>query len=121
MTEKVIKILYAEDDFVNQRVLEMKLKQAGIECDTAGTGSTALKLCEQNSYDAVVLDYYLPDMNGQELAQKIRERMPDIPLFAITSDEDLKKSLYLAGFCSVLIKPLRGNEIVRILHRELKF
>ena len=71
----------------------------------------------KNKYDLVVLDQYMPNMDGTEVAQCIRKLSDSIPMVAITSDDDgiLKESFFDSGFNEVLIKPLHGDEVLEII------
>lgn len=104
-----LKILYAEDDASNRKVMELSLQRKGLSVDLASNGTEALRLFETNSYDLVILDWYMPGMNGDELARKIRETSPDIGLVAITSDDLGPDVLGKCGFDEVLVKPLVGT------------
>lgn len=113
------KVLYAEDDPANRKLLAVKLNKAGFECDAVEDGRAALEMFEDREYDVVVLDQYMPEMDGESVAASIRHSNPDIPLIAITSDDSLKQALLDAGFNAVLVKPLRGNEIVDVVYSHL--
>lgn len=113
------RVLYVEDELSNRRLLELKLDKAGIQCDTAQNGLEAITLCRNNTYNIVILDYYMPGMSGVETAEKINEICPGIPMFAVTSDDDLKHELDAAGFKEILVKPLHGNEIVELIKSYL--
>jgi CheY-like chemotaxis protein len=113
------RVLYAEDDPANRRLLELKLERAGIECDAVGDGILALQMYADNDYDVVILDQYMPDMDGQEVATQIRKSSSDIPLIAITSDDTLKQVLLQTGFNGVIIKPLRGDNAVDLIKSYL--
>ena len=106
------KVLYAEDEFTNRKLLEIKLKNFGISCDLAQDGLKAVELFKQNKYDLVILDQYMPGLNGDQVARKIREINPDVPLIAITSDDGEIQRLNQAGFNEVFIKPLRGQHYI---------
>ena len=106
------RVLYAEDDVANRKLLEVKLEREGIECDAVENGKLAVQMYAEKEYDAVVLDQYMPEMDGEEVAAYIRERSSDIPLIAVTSDDSLKSVLLEAGFSEVLVKPLRGDVAV---------
>ncbi|WP_319478667.1 response regulator [Marispirochaeta aestuarii] len=110
MTTK--RVLYAEDEFTNRKLLEMKLKNHGISCDLAHDGVQALELFQKNSYNLVILDQYMPGMNGDQVARRIRETHPELPLIAITSDDGEIERLNAAGFNEVFIKPLRGQHYI---------
>jgi len=113
------KILYAEDDWANRKLLETKLEQAGFECDTAENGEMALQMYSENKYDLVVLDQYMPHLDGENVAIEIRKSSSDIPLIAITSDDSLRTHLIETGFNEVIIKPLRGHFAVDLIKSYL--
>ncbi len=113
-------ILYAEDEFTNRRLIEIHLGKANIHCDLAADGTEAWEMISKNDYRLIILDQYMPGMNGDELARKIRETKPDIPLIAITSDDTEVSMLKAAGFSEVFIKPLRGKEYIDTIIRYLK-
>jgi CheY-like chemotaxis protein len=109
------RVLYAEDDWANRKLLETKLTQAGIECDTAEDGQIALQMYAENEYDLVVLDQYMPYLDGEDVAAEIRKSSADIPLIAITSDDSLKTHLLEKGFNEVIVKPLRGSGAITLI------
>jgi CheY-like chemotaxis protein len=113
------KVLYAEDEFTNRKLLEIQLKNIGIQCDLAGDGMEAVRLFKENAYDLVILDQFMPGMNGDEAAKIIRSISPDIPLIAITSDDGEIPVLRQAGFQEIFIKPLRGKDHIDIIKKHL--
>ncbi|MGA1867420.1 MAG: response regulator [bacterium] len=113
------RVLYAEDELSNRRLLQLKLEKADIECDVVEDGEEAIKMSRENDYDLIILDHYMPGIGGIEAAAKIRESSPDIPLLAITSDDALKDILLNAGFDEIIIKPFHGNDIINIIKSYL--
>jgi DNA-binding response OmpR family regulator len=113
------RVLYAEDDLPSRKLLEIKLNKAGFKCDAVDNGSLALQMFTKNNYDLVVLDQYMPGLDGEDVAMEIRKISPDIPLIAITSDDTLIKPLLKLGFNEVIVKPLRGDEVIEIIKSHL--
>ncbi len=113
------KVLYAEDEYANRRLIEYALRNAGVACDTANDGVEALALFQQNTYALVMLDQYMPGMNGSEVAAKIRQINPAIPLIGITSDDSQVPLLMDVGFDRVFLKPLRGSDYISAIIRYL--
>lgn len=113
------RVLYAEDDLANRKLLEIKLERAGFECDVVENGSLALQMYADNKYDLVVLDQYMPELDGEEVAAEIRRFSTDIPLIAITSDDTLRTHLLKRGFNEVIVKPLRGDEAIDLIKSYL--
>ncbi len=107
------KVLYAEDEFTNRKLIEIRLKDEGIECDLASNGEEALELFRKGNYDMVILDYYMPKMNGAKVAEEIRKSNTVIPILGITSDDEDIEKLISHGFNEVIIKPLRGYAAIR--------
>ena len=106
------KVLYAEDEYTNRKLLEIKLRNDGIQCDLAEDGLTALEMFKAGDYGVVILDQYMPGMNGDKVAREIRKVDQKIPLIAITSDDSETHNLVEAGFNKIFIKPLRGEDYV---------
>ena len=106
------KVLYAEDEYTNRKLLELMLRREGVECDLASDGDIALRMFHKNSYSVVVLDQCMPGKNGDEVAREIRSEDSSIPLIAITSDDSQIPLLENAGFDKIFIKPLRGVDYV---------
>lgn len=115
-----ISVLYAEDEFSNRELLRIKFEQAGIAADIVTNGADAILMCKKNHYDVVLLDHYMADIDGIQAAGRIRGFKPGIPLIAITSDDSLKQRMTEAGFNHIVIKPLRGDEIIDLVMSCLK-
>lgn len=112
-------VLYAEDEFTNRKLLEIQLGKSGISCDLASDGTSAFQKFQENHYQVIILDQYMPGMNGDVLARRIRETNAEIPLIAITSDDAEIENLTRAGFCEVFIKPLRNKEYIEVIRKYL--
>jgi putative two-component system response regulator len=124
------KILLAEDNEINLEIMQSQLSSLGYQVDTAVNGKDALAKFEKTTYDVVLTDIEMPEMNGYELTASIRELEKNtgsaIPIFAITaSDFDLTdgraKSL---GFSGYMLKPLEveilQNKLANILSDDPK-
>jgi CheY-like chemotaxis protein len=113
------KILYADDEFTSRKLMEFQLKRHGFQCDIAGNGKEALEKFKINSYDLILLDFHMPNMDGDEVAKIIREFSPSIPLIAVTSDSQAVQRLRAAGFQEILMKPLQGEAHIAIIQKYL--
>lgn len=112
-------VLYAEDEITNRRLLQIQLQRNGISCDLASDGNQAMELYHKHPYDVIILDQYMPGMNGDQVAREILKDNPRAILIAITSDDAEIQSLEQAGFREVFIKPLRGKEYIEIIKSYL--
>ncbi|GAB4223959.1 MAG: hypothetical protein Kow009_15750 [Spirochaetales bacterium] len=113
------RILLAEDEFTARKLLEFQLKRLSIPFDSVETGLDALDRFRRGTYRLVLLDEYMPGMNGSEVAQEIRRTDPSIPLLAMTGDPDAVPRLKQAGFLEVFVKPLHGKDHLDIILRYL--
>lgn len=114
------KVLYAEDEYTNRKLIEIRLRDAGVDCDLASDGKEALSLFRNGSYDMIILDHYMPEINGDKVAEEIRKSDPKIPIIAITSNDEENEHLRHAGFNEVIVKPLRGYAAIRRILNYLR-
>lgn len=107
-------ILIVEDNVINQKIETLFLKDMGYEnIDIAANGTDALHLIYNNVYSLILTDIGLPDINGIQIAKKIRNNSANrsVPIIAITAfDHDLiKNKCYEAGINHLLEKPINMN------------
>jgi PAS domain S-box-containing protein len=106
---KGIKVLVVEDIALNQLLMKTLLDDYGFECDFAGNGKVAIDKLHDNSYDIILMDLQMPEMNGFEAAEHIRYHLNSaIPIIALTADvttADLKKCK-AAGMNAYISKPV---------------
>ncbi|MFN6945858.1 MAG: ATP-binding protein [Cytophagaceae bacterium] len=82
-----IKILVVEDIALNQLLMKTLLEDFGFGCDIAANGKIAIEKLQENSYDVILMDLQMPEMNGFEATEYIRSIMKsDIPIIALTAD-----------------------------------
>ncbi|MGI6706764.1 MAG: response regulator transcription factor [Clostridia bacterium] len=110
----MVKILLVEDEKPIFDLIRMSLVGKGYSCECAYNGKQAADMIEQNSYDLILLDIMLPEIDGYELLEYIRPM--DIPVIFITAKgslEDRVKGLQI-GADDYIVKPF---EIVELLAR----
>lgn len=73
MVPEGFKILVAEDNPINQRVIVLTLKRLGVVCDLANNGAEALEMHMKNSYNLIFMDMQMPVVDGLEATLRIRE------------------------------------------------
>lgn len=82
-----IKVLVVEDIALNQLLMRTLLDDFGFECTIAANGRIAIEELENNSFDIILMDLQMPEMNGFEATEYIRNFMnSDIPIIALTAD-----------------------------------
>jgi len=114
-----LRILLAEDNEVNQKVVLKMLEKICYQADVAANGLEVLQALECQPYDVVLMDVQMPEMNGIEAAKKIRERWPNrrmriIALTAYALQGDREKCL-AAGMDDYISKPVKLEELRAVL------
>jgi CheY-like chemotaxis protein len=82
-------VLCVDDEVVGLGVRKLLLERAGYRVLTAVDGKSGLELFAANPVDAVVLDYAMPGMNGGEVALRMRQTKPAIPILLLSAYVDL--------------------------------
>ncbi|RMD94795.1 MAG: response regulator [Calditrichaeota bacterium] len=100
------KILLVEDDHGVAFLTRENLEEEGFEVDLAYDGSQGLEKLNQNSYDAILLDHRLPDMNGIEMMKEIQRRGIEIPQIIVTGagDERIAVKAMKSGAYDYVVK-----------------
>ncbi|MEW6292923.1 MAG: ATP-binding protein [Pseudomonadota bacterium] len=120
------RILLAEDEPVNREVVCLNLQAAGLAVDLAEDGLQALELARRNTYDLILMDMQMPNMNGVDAARAIRNMGADslnraTPILAITAnafDED-RRTCIDAGMNDHIAKPIDFENLFDTLIRWL--
>ncbi|RNI28047.1 response regulator [Rufibacter immobilis] len=88
--EPKVRLLIVDDDEVDRMIIKRSLRTAKVEAtvQTAALGAEALEALEQETFDFIFIDFMLPDMNGLELLQIIREKGITTPVQVVTSQGD---------------------------------
>jgi CheY-like chemotaxis protein len=117
----------AEDNVVNQKVALRILQKFGYHADTVANGKEAVTTLQSVPYDLVLMDVQMPEMNGFEATQAIRDPeskvlRPDIPIIAMTAHAlkgDREKCLE-AGMDDYISKPVAGSTLNDMLEKHLR-
>ena len=106
---KNIKVLVVEDIALNQLLMKTLLDDFGFELDIAENGKIAIEKLQTTSYDIILMDLQMPEMNGFEATEYIRKKMnSNIPIMALTADVttvDLEKCKAV-GMNDYIAKPV---------------
>jgi signal transduction histidine kinase/DNA-binding response OmpR family regulator/ABC-type amino acid transport substrate-binding protein len=119
------RILLAEDNLVNQKLALRLLEKRGFDVTVVGDGRAALDALEANSFDAILMDIQMPEMDGFEATAAIRAKEKStgahIPIIAMTAHAlkgDQERCLE-AGMDAYVSKPIRTAELFRIITDQL--
>lgn len=119
-TLKTLRILLAEDDSINQKVISKMLKKKGHFVDVVMNGKEALQIFTPEKYDVILMDIQMPEMDGIEAAQRIRKKENDrshIPIIAMTAyalQGDRDRFLEL-GMDDYISKPIQMDHLFLML------
>ena len=103
------RVLLVDDVPLNLKVLEAMFRKLDTECVCADTGARALEILEKDrNFKFVLTDLWMPEMNGVQLAEKIREipGLDHVVLIAVTADSESGSSFNMDIFHDVLLKPV---------------
>jgi len=119
-------ILVAEDNELSAQVLEQALIRQGHRVRLASNGGEVLALVEQGGFDLLLLDVHMPELDGFEVVQAVREReltagghLPIIALTARSRKEDRERCL-AAGMDDFQTKPIRPADLLAAIDRVLQ-
>src|SRR5947209_3132173 len=117
-----LRILLAEDNTVNQKLALRQLERMGYRADVAANGLEVLQALQRQSYDVILMDVQMPDMDGLEASRVIHEEWPaeQCPrIVAVTANamQSDREECLAAGMDDYLAKPIQINALQEALER----
>ncbi len=111
-----MKAFIVDDDILQLTVTTELLRKAGIQCDTCTHPQEVLSRLEKGNYNIVLSDIQMPEMDGFELVQQIREspnqQIKNIPVIALSARDDMHEKEYQeTGFSAYLNKPYTPEQL----------
>lgn len=118
------RVLIAEDNPVNQKVLAYQLAALGLQTDFASTGRAAVDKAAAEPWDLILMDWQMPEMDGLQAAHAIRAlpgKVAQTPIIALTaqSSKDFREQCMAAGMNDYLTKPYEEAALISVLARWL--
>src|SRR5215467_4132089 len=116
------KILIADDEPSNRRILAQELTHKGFAVDTAGGGKEALAKTEAAPPDLLILDYMMPDMSGLDVLQELRRQGNDTPVVLITAFGSIERAVEVmkAGAYDFITRPFDPDYIELVVRKALE-
>jgi PAS domain S-box-containing protein len=120
--EHPLRILLAEDNVVNQKVATRFLERMGYRADVVANGEEVVATLERQAYDVVLMDVQMPEMDGMEATQHIRQKLPEnrqpwiIAMTAHVMEGDREQCL-ASGMDAYVSKPINIEELAQALLR----
>lgn len=122
MSEKETKILIVDDEKGCREMLKIILEVEGYEVSQAENGTQAIDIVQKTSFDVILMDLKLPDMNGIDVTKKIREFNNKVIIIIVTGCPSLDSSIesQKLDVYDYLIKPVPPDKLKRIISEALK-
>ncbi|MGP1450278.1 MAG: response regulator [Wolinella sp.] len=120
------RVLVAEDNFTNQRLIKIMLEKMGLMVTIANNGAEALSVYQSGEFDIVLLDIQMPVMDGNTAQKRLREIQTEsgraIPIVVLSANAMANdRAKYLSdGFDACLAKPLIKTELIKVLSTYLE-
>lgn len=115
-------ILIVEDNEQIMQFVKRGLEAEGYLTEVASTGSLALQMAGQGGYDLVLLDLILPDLNGQDICQQLRQQGVNTPILMLTAMDALEDKVagLRMGADDYLTKPFAFDELIARIQALLR-
>lgn len=118
------RILLVEDVIANQLVAKTMLTRAGYEVDIASNGQEAIDATTHNSYDLILMDLSMPQMDGITATQRIfmqlgEERVPPIVAMTANASPQDRERCLSAGMCDFITKPIKRKTLLDCVAKYL--
>ena len=116
-----LRVLVAEDNHINQMVIEELLRHEGAEVTLVDHGRAAVDLIEtkRNAFDVVLMDIQMPVMDGHEATRAILELAPGLPVIGQTAHAygTEKDACFRSGMVGHVAKPIDPDQLVEVIQR----
>ena len=118
------RVLVVDDNSVNLYIAKNLLELYGIRPTCVLSGADAIRAVDGHEYDLILMDYMMPDMDGIETMERIREKFPaykDVPIIAFTANAvaEARDILMNSGMDDFIAKPVKSKELEAILKKWL--
>ena len=113
------RVLVVDDNPMNRIVAQRFLHQAGLLTEAAESAAEALEALEHSHFDAVLMDLYMPELNGDDATRRLRARWPALPVIAVSASvtvEEVQRCLE-CGMQDFLTKPIDPVRLFSVLRQ----
>ena len=114
-------LLWVDDEMELLKAHVIFLEKKGYEVTLASNGTDAIDLCQEHSFDLVLLDEQMPGLSGLETLQRIKELSPATPVVMVTKseEENIMEQAIGQKIADYLIKPVNPNQILLTLKKNI--
>lgn len=116
MTEKIL-LVDDEQEFID--TLAERMRTRGMDVETATSPKRALELVEEESFDAIVLDLLMPEMDGLEALKILKEKKPELQVILLTGHATIEKGIEAMklGAMDLVEKPADLSVLTEKIHK----
>ncbi|MEJ2542902.1 MAG: response regulator, partial [Calditrichaceae bacterium] len=116
------KILLIDDDKDIQEMLTSLLENENLDVESSSTGKDAFSKLDNTVFDTIILDIFLPDINGIDFISKLKDKKIETPIVIITgsSQYEIAREAVRLGVYDYLIKPFKNIQFQQVVHNALK-
>ena len=117
------KILVAEDNPINQKVVTIPLSKAGFDVDVVANGKEAVQACLEQRYDLILMDCQMPVLNGLDATRLIREldiRQPIIIAVTANGGPNNRNDCIQSGMNDYVSKPFHSSSLIEMVRLALE-
>ena len=113
-----MKAMIADDSLINVKVLKSFLEMQGVEVRYTTNDIESVTLCQEEKFDIIFLDYFMPTLNGCAAAAEIRKTInANSKIVIVTGDEEIARKRNLIGIDDYLLKPYDFEKICRLIEK----
>jgi FixJ family two-component response regulator len=115
-------IAIVDDDSELRKALHRLFRSAGFEIETFASGEEFIRTLQAREPDCLLLDLHMPGMNGWDVQRQLTTMGSEFPVIVFTGRDQpgLPERVLATGVAAFLLKPVDGNELIRIVHNLLK-
>ena len=119
-TGNCFKILAAEDNFINQKLLEKIFLKKEWEIKVVANGTKVIEEAFSKPYDIILMDIRMPDIDGFEATREIRKFNISIPIIAVTANaiEGFREECIASGMNDFITKPFKKEELFEMIEKH---
>jgi len=116
------KILVADDNEINRKMLEIILKKSEYEYVSASDGKEVLEIVDKEDISLIFMDCQMPEMDGYQATYELRKKEKTMPIIAVTgnSEDEDKEAAKKSGMDDYLLKPYKKEDIEETLKKWLR-
>jgi DNA-binding NtrC family response regulator len=116
---KPLKVLVIDNEDVICDACHLVLTEKGYEVDTCETGESGLRAIERGAYDLVLLDMKLTDMDGMDILQALKDKIPPLRVIVMTGYSTLANAVQAMklGAVDYLSKPFTDDELTEAVEK----